>query len=75
MIADAKGQAQAEADKIVASARENIETEKSAAMAEIKNHVASLSVDIAEKIVKNELGDTTKQKQLVDSLLNDIKLN
>ena len=68
MIADAKGLAQAEADKIVASARENIETEKLAAM-------ASLSVDIAEKILKNELGDATKQKQLVDSLLNDIKLN
>ena len=75
MIADAKDQAQSEADKIVASARENIETEKSAAMAEIKNHVASLSVDIAEKILKNELGDATKQKQLVDSLLEDIKLN
>ena len=75
MIAEAKGQAQSEADKIVASARENIETEKLAAMAEIKNHVATLSVDIAEKILKNELSDATKQKQLVDSLLNDIKLN
>ena len=75
MIADAKGLAQAEADKIVASARENIETEKTAAMAEIKNHVAALSIDIAEKILKNELSDAAKQKQLVDNLLGDIKLN
>lgn len=75
MIADAKGLAQAEADKIVASARESIETEKTAAMAEIKNHVAALSIDIAEKILKAELGDATKQKQLVDNLLEDIKLN
>lgn len=75
MIADAKGQAQAEADKIVTSARENIESEKVAAMAEIKNHVATLSIDIAEKILKSELGDAAKQKQLVDSLLDDIKLN
>jgi len=75
MIADAKGLAQAEADKIVASARESIQTEKTAAMAEIKNHVATLSVDIAEKILKNELSDAAKQKQLVDNLLEDIKLN
>jgi F-type H+-transporting ATPase subunit b len=75
MIADAKGQAQTEADKIVTSARENIESEKVAAMAEIKNHVATLSIDIAEKILKSELGDAAKQKQLVDNLLDDIKLN
>lgn len=75
MIADAKGQAQTEADKIVTSARENIESEKSAAMAVIKNHVATLSVDIAEKILKSELSDASKQKQLVDNLLDDIKLN
>jgi len=75
MVADAKGQAQAEADKIVASARENIETEKTAAMAEIKNHVAALSIEIAEKVLKSELGDATKQKQLIDNLLEDIKLN
>jgi len=75
MIADAKGQAQGEADKIVASARESIATEKLAAMAEIKNHVASLSVDIAEKILKSELSNADKQKQLVNTLLDDIKLN
>ena len=75
MIADAKGTAQEEADKIVASARENIETEKAAAMAEIKAHVAALSVEIAEKILKAELADENKQKQLVDNLLDDIKLN
>lgn len=75
MVTDAKGQAQTEADKIVTSARENIESEKVAAMAEIKNHVATLSIDIAEKILKSELGDAAKQKQLVDTLLDDIKLN
>lgn len=75
MIADAKGLAQAEADKIVTSARESIQTEKTAAMAEIKNHVAALSIEIAEKVLKAELGDAAKQKQLVDNLLDDIKLN
>ncbi|MGB1317319.1 MAG: F0F1 ATP synthase subunit B [Flavobacteriales bacterium] len=75
MISDAEGEAKAKAEKIVADAHESIQTEKSAAMAEIKNHVAVLSVDIAEKILKSELGDAAKQKQLVDSLLEDIKLN
>lgn len=75
MIADAKGAAQTEADKLIATARENINTEKTAAMAEIKSHVAALSVEIAEKILKSELADASKQKQLVDNLLDDIKLN
>ncbi len=75
MIADAKEMAQAEAEKIVTSARDNIESEKMAAMVDIKNHVAALSIDIAEKILKNELGDAEKQKQLVNNLLEDIKLN
>ena len=75
LLADAEGDAKAKAEKIVADARESIETEKTAAMAEIKNHVAALSIDIAEKILKAELGDAAKQKQLVDNLLEDIKLN
>ena len=74
-LIDAITKGNQEADKIVTSARENIESEKLAAMAEIKNHVATLSIDIAEKILKNELADASKQKQLVDNLLEDIKLN
>lgn len=74
-IADAADEAKLRAEKIVADARQSIETEKSAAMVEIKNHVAALSLEIAEKILKNELGDAAKQKQLVNSLLDDIKLN
>ncbi|MCF8277115.1 MAG: F0F1 ATP synthase subunit B [Flavobacteriales bacterium] len=75
LIADAEGDAKAKAEKIVADARESIQTEKTAAMAEIKNHVAALSIEIAEKILKAELGDAAKQKQLVNNLLEDIKLN
>lgn len=75
IVAEAKEKAQAEADRIVVSARENIETEKAAAMAEIKSHVATLSLDIAEKVLKSELSDAKRQNQLVNDLLNDIKLN
>lgn len=75
MIAEAKEQAKVVADKLVASARENINNEKMAAITEIKNHVATLSIDIAEKILKNQLSDDEKQKELVNNLLEDVNLN
>ena len=75
IIAEAKGKAQEEADKIVSSARENIVNEKMAAITEIKNQVGMLSIDIAEKILKNQLADDAKQKELVNTLLQDVKLN
>jgi F-type H+-transporting ATPase subunit b len=75
IIGEAKEAAQSEADKLVANAKENIENEKNAAMTEIKNHVATLSIDIAEKILKNQMDDAAKQKELVNTLIEDIKLN
>ena len=44
-------------------------------MAEIKSQVATLSVDIAEKVIKEELSSKDKQLQLVENMLGDIKLN
>jgi len=75
MISDAQEQAKAEGDKIVTQAREAIEGEKKAAMADIKSQVANLSVEIAEKVIKEQLSDNSKQLKLVDDLLGDIKLN
>lgn len=75
IVSDAKDKAQEEADRIVAAAKENIQTEKLAAMNEIKSHVAALSIDIAEKVLKAELSDSAKQNKLVNDLLADIKLN
>jgi F-type H+-transporting ATPase subunit b len=75
MISDAKDEAKLTADKIVALAQEAIESEKKSAMAELKNQVASLSIDIAEKVVKNELSDKNKQLKLVEDLLGDATLN
>ncbi len=74
MIAEAKNLAKTEADKIVEKAREGIEKEKSAAMAEIRDQVADLSVDIAEKILRLSLKDTPEQDRLIDKLLDDIDL-
>ena len=75
IVAEAKGTAKEEADKLVTAARESIENEKMAAMTEIKNHVATLSIDIAEKILKGQLADHAKQKELINTLLEDVKLN
>ncbi|SHI93879.1 F0F1 ATP synthase subunit B [Aquimarina spongiae] len=75
MISDAKAEAQAEADKIVAQAQATIASEKKAAIADLKNQVAGLSVEIAEKVVRQELSDKKKQLELVDSMLGDVTLN
>lgn len=75
IVGDAKGKAKEEADKILTSAREAIQNEKMAAITELKNQVALLSVEIAEKILKRELSDENKQKELIGDLLKDTKLN
>jgi len=75
MIAEAKSEAEAEAEKVVKQAQDAIVAEKKAAVADLKNQVASISVEIAEKVVKNELADKDKQLALVSSLLEDVKLN
>lgn len=75
IIAESKVKAQAEANKIMAGARETINTEKNAAIADLKNQVASMSIEIAEKILRQELSKDEKQKSLMENLMKDISLN
>jgi len=75
LIADSKEQAKVEGDKMIKQAQAAIESEKKAAVADIKSQVANLSVEIAEKVIKEQLSDKSKQLKLVDDLLGDIKLN
>lgn len=75
IIAEAQAEAQAEADKVVAQAQATIASEKKAAIAELKGQVASLSVEIAEKMVRKELTDKNKQLELVDTMLGDVTVN
>lgn len=74
-IAQAKEEAQKEAQKILRNAQESIEAQKNAAIAEIKQQVATLSIEIASKILKKELSNTDAQKQLVKQMLEDVTLN
>ena len=75
MIEDAKTEAQTQANAMISQAQAAIESEKKSAMAELKSHVAGLSIDIAEKVVRQELSNKDKQLELVASMLNDAKLN
>ncbi|WP_420571307.1 F0F1 ATP synthase subunit B [Kordia sp.] len=75
MIADATGEAKEQANKMIAQAQESIRSEKQSALAELKNQVANISVEIAEKVVREELADKDKQLSLVDKMLGDVTLN
>ena len=75
MIEDAKTKSKVEAQKIVEAARLSINSEKAAAIAEIKTHVATLAVEIAEKVVRGELASDEKQKALAEKLAGDIQMN
>jgi F-type H+-transporting ATPase subunit b len=75
MISDAKEEAKTTADAIISQAQEAIENEKKSAMADLKSQMASLSIEIAEKVVKEELSNKDKQLKLIEDMLNDSTLN
>lgn len=75
MISEAKVKAQAEGSKMIAQAQEAINNQKMAAITELKNSVATMSIEIAEKILRQELSNDEKQKSLMQNLMNDINLN
>ena len=75
IVAEAKDKAKIEADKILTTAKEQINNEKMKAITELKNQVAEISIDIAEKILKSELSDKNKQKELIAEALKSNELN
>jgi F-type H+-transporting ATPase subunit b len=75
LVQESKDAAKVQFDKIVAEAQEVIKAEKAAAITELKMQVASLSLEIAEKVIKGELASSDKQKALADKLAGDMSLN
>ena len=75
MINDAKTEAQTAGQKMIEQAKASIESEKNAALAELKSQVSTLSLDIAEKLLKDELSNKDSQMKLVEKMLGDAKLN
>ncbi|MBC9812329.1 F0F1 ATP synthase subunit B [Crocinitomicaceae bacterium CZZ-1] len=75
MVDDAKNKAKEEAEKVLESARTSINAEKAAAIAELKAQMAAFSIEIAEKVVRENLSSDEKQKALADKLAGEINLN
>ena len=75
LIETAKTKATEEGSRLITQAREAIQNEKNAALAEVRNTAAQLSLDIAERILRRELADPAAQSKLVDAYLKDVKLN
>ena len=75
IVAKAKEEAQGEGEKMIANAKATIEMERKSAIADLKNQVAALSIDIAEKVVKGTLTGDDKQKALVNELVEEVNLN
>ena len=75
IVADAKDAAKSEGDKMIEQARQSIQSEKSAAMADIKSQIGALSVGIAEQILKQKLDNTDAQNTLVENYLNNTNQN
>ncbi len=75
IVAEAKDAAIAEGDKMIAAARQSIQAEKAAAMTDIKNQIGTLSVGIAESILKQKLENNEAQNTLVENYLNKSNLN
>ncbi len=75
IVEEAKNKAAAESNRIVESARAAIQSERQAAIDDIRRQVATLSVEVAEKVIRRQLKDDTQQRQLVDQFVKDIHLS
>jgi len=75
ILNEAKKQAQVEGAKLIEKAKIEIENQKKVALAEVKGQVSTLSLEIAERILRNQLDDKAKQEALVANLLKDVELN
>lgn len=75
IVGEAKDAAKSEGEKMIEQARQSIVAEKNAAMAEIKNQIGSLSVEIAEKLLQQKLDNTEAHNSLVEKIINKSNLN
>lgn len=75
IVAEAKDAAKTEGDRMIEAAKQSIQSEKNAAMADIKNQIGTLSVNIAESILKQKLDSNEAQSELVQNYINKSNLN
>ncbi|MEY2705362.1 MAG: hypothetical protein RL407_1424 [Bacteroidota bacterium] len=75
MIEDAKTEASKQGAQLIANAKAVIETEKKAALSEVKKQVALLTLEVTEKLLRKQLADDKAQAALVDQFIKDLKIN
>ena len=75
MYDDAKEKANAEAQLLIEDAKKSIHFEKMKAITEVKNQIANLSIEIAEKVLEDELKDPKRQESLIEKSIKEYKLN
>jgi len=75
LIAEAKGKASEEAEKLIEKARAGIEREKTIALADIRDQVAGLSIEIASKVLGEKLKQTGEQQKLIENYLKEVDFN
>lgn len=75
MVADSRDKAEAEGKRMLEQAREAMQNERQALVAQMKKEVVTLSLDIAEKVLRKELSDKSAQEQLVSDLVSKSRLN
>jgi F-type H+-transporting ATPase subunit b len=75
ILEEARQKAGEESARIIENARENIQFEKMAAINDLKNQIASISIEIAEKLIGKELENKKSQQELTEKLLKEVKIN
>lgn len=75
IVEQAQTKAKEEGARILNEAKAAIETEKQNAIREIRGQVATLSIQIAEKVLRQNLGDEQKQMELIDRMLDEVTAN
>lgn len=72
IVAQAQDKAREEANRLIAEAKAEIESQKQAAICEIRSQMADLSVRVAEKILRKELSTESRQMETIDRLLDEV---
>lgn len=75
MIEEARTEAQKQGAVMIENAKAVIETEKKAALADVKNQVAALTLEVTEKLLRKNLSSDSAQKELVEGFVKDLELN
>ena len=75
IINESKEQAKVEANKIIVEAQAAINTQKMAAITDVKNQIGKLVIEVSEKILKRELENKEAQEAHIKGLVDDVKLN